>query len=185
MASVRSPLAGLWLPGAADQGILARRITLIGLMLVALVAHAFNMFQYPAQQWIPGEGTFVAQSWAVLHPGQLQAADFFAHPPAGWLLLAAWTGLTGGPHAFGTAIDSARVFMLLLHLAMIPLLFRIARKLGCGDGAAAFAVLLFSLSPLAILYQRFVLSGVMMLWWLLASLNLLLDGWHRRPRGAG
>ena len=44
--------------------------------------------------------------------------------------------------------------MLLLHLAMVPLLYHVARKLGCGPPPAALAPLLFSLSPLAIFYQR-------------------------------
>ena len=90
--------------------------------------------------------------------------------------------LTGGPHTFGGAIDSGRVLMLLLHLAMVPLLYRVARKLGCGPPAAALAALLFSLSPLAIFYQRPVLLDNIMLFWVLLSLDLLLDGWGRLSR---
>src|SRR5205814_199067 len=58
----------------------------------------------------------------------------------------------------------------------------VARKLGCGAGAAAVAVALFSLSPLAIFYQRFVLLDSIMLFWTLLSLDLLLDGWGRLSR---
>nr|MBA3944987.1 glycosyltransferase family 39 protein [Herpetosiphonaceae bacterium] len=182
MPTVRLPWLWLGQAGAVDQRVVARRILLSGLILVGLVAHALNMFHYPDQQWIAGEGTYVARAWALLHAAHLTSADFFAQPPAGWLLLAGWGGVTGGPHTFGTAIESARVFMLLLHLGMLPLLFRIARKLGCGDSAAAFVVLLFSLSPLAILYQRFVLPESIMVWWTLVSINVLLDGWHRLSR---
>ena len=34
---------------------------------------------------------------------------FYDHAPAGWILLAAWMALSGGPHAFGSTIDSGRV----------------------------------------------------------------------------
>ncbi len=181
MPTVRPPWSWLWHAEAADQRVVARRIMLTGLILFGLIAHALNMFHYPDQQWIAVEGSYVARAWALLH-GLLTPADFFGQPPAGWLLLAGWGAVTRGPHTFGTAIESARVFMLLLHLGMLPLLFRIARKFGCDDGAAAFVVLLFSLSPLAILYQRFVLPENIMVWWLLVSINVLLDGWHRLSR---
>jgi endo-1,4-beta-D-glucanase Y len=92
--------------------------------------------------------------------------------------------ITGGPHTFGAAAESGRVFLLLLHLAMVPLLYRLARKLGCDVWAAALGAFLFSVSPLAIFYQRLALLDSIMLFWLLVSLNLLFDGWGRLSRFA-
>jgi endo-1,4-beta-D-glucanase Y/4-amino-4-deoxy-L-arabinose transferase-like glycosyltransferase len=153
------------------------------LVAVALLAHGLNMFHYPAFSFKDDEGIYMAQAWALLREGRLAPYTYFYdHAPGGWMLLAAWMGLTGGPHTFGSAIDSGRVLMLLLHLAMTPLLYHVARKLGCGILAAALVTLLFSLSPLAIFYQRLVLLDTIMMFWILLSLDLLLDGWGRLSR---
>lgn len=153
------------------------------LVTVALLAHGLNMFHYPAFSLKDDEGIYMAQAWALLREGQLAPYTYFYdHAPGGWIMLAAWMWLTGGPHAFGGVIEGGRVLMLLLHLAMTPLLYHVARKLGCGMFAAALATLLFSLSPLAIFFQRMVLLDNMMLFWVLLSLDLLLDGWGRLSR---
>jgi len=155
------------------------------LALVALVAQGWNMFRYPAFTLTDDEGIYASQAWAILREGRLTPYTYvYDHAPAGWILLAGWLGVTGGPSTFGGAIDGGRVLMLLLHLAMVPLLYQIARKLGCGPATAGFATLVFSLSPLAIFYQRLVLLDTIMLFWLLLSLNLLLDGWGRLSRVA-
>jgi 4-amino-4-deoxy-L-arabinose transferase-like glycosyltransferase len=158
-------------------------LLLLALVAVGMVAQGLNMFNYPAFK--DDEGIYSGQAWAVLRQGQLSPYTYFYdHAPAGWILIAAWMGITGGPHMFGSAIDSGRVLMLLLHLAMIPMLYHVARKLGCGAGTAVFAALLFSLSPLALYYQRLVLLDTIMLFWALLSLDLLLDGWGRLSRVA-
>ncbi len=155
----------------------------VGLVVLALVAHALNMFHLPAFTFKDDEGIYAAQAWAVLRQGQLAPYTYFYdHAPAGWILIAAWMGLTGGLHTFGGAIDSGRVLMLLLHLGMVVLLYRIVRKLGGGPSAAALAALLFSVSPLAVFYQRLLLLDNIMLFWALLSLDLLLDGWGRLSR---
>src|SRR2546421_314026 len=100
------------------------------LMSVGLVAHAFNMFHYPSVTFLDDEGIYAGQARAVLEQHQLSPYTYFYdHAPAGWILLALWYKISGGLHTFGTAIDSGRVLMLLLHMAMIPLLYRVTRKL--------------------------------------------------------
>lgn len=156
-----------------------------GLMLIGLLAHGLNMFNYPAFTFNGDEGIYTQQALAVLRLGQLSPYTYFYdHAPGGWILLAAWMALSGGPHAFGSAIDSGRVLMLLLHLAMIHRLYRVAREVGCGRAAASLAVLLFSLSPLAVFYGRPVMLDSLMLFWVLISLDLLLDGQGRLSRVA-
>jgi endo-1,4-beta-D-glucanase Y/4-amino-4-deoxy-L-arabinose transferase-like glycosyltransferase len=158
-------------------------LMVLALVAVALLAHGLNMFHYPAFSYKDDEGIYIAQAWALLREGQLAPYTYFYdHAPGGWILLAFWMWISGGPHAFGGAIDGGRVLMLLLHLAMTPLLYHIARKLGCGIWAAALATLLFSLSPLAVFFQRMVLLDNIMLFWVLLSLDLLLDGWGRLSR---
>ena len=156
---------------------------LLGLIVVGLIAHGFNMFHSPSPSRLDDEGIYMAQAWAVLREGRLAPYTYwYDHAPGGWIMIAAWMGLTGGPNALGGAIASGRILMLVLHLAMIPLLYRIARKLGAGPAAAAIGTLLFSLSPLAVYYQRLVLLDTIMLFWIMVSVELLLDGWGRLSR---
>ncbi len=155
----------------------------LGLVLVALVAHSINMFDFLAATAKDDEGIYSAQAWAVLREHRLAPYTYsYDHAPAGWLLLAVWMVLTGGPLAFGQAIDSGRVCMLVLHLLSVVLLYRVARKLGCGPGAAATGCLFLALSPLSIFYQRLVLLDNIMIFWLLLSLDFLLDARSRLSR---
>jgi endo-1,4-beta-D-glucanase Y/4-amino-4-deoxy-L-arabinose transferase-like glycosyltransferase len=156
---------------------------LLALAIVGLVSHGLNMFQFPSFTGIDDEGIYAAQAWAVLREGQLSPYTYvYDHVPGGWILVAAWMAMTGGPHAFGGAIDSGRALMLLVHVASLLMLYRIARKLGCSVVVAAVGALVFTVSPLALPYQRRLLLDNMMLFWCLLSLDLLLDGWGRLSR---
>lgn len=155
------------------------------LVLIGLVAHSFNMFNFPSITFLDDEGIYTSQAWSVLYTHQLTPYTYFYdHAPLGWILTAGWMMLTGGMRTFGygMTLDSGRVFMLILHLAMIIFLYRVSRKLGCNPTAAAFATLLFSLSPLAIFYQRMLLLDNIMLFGILISLDLLLDSRGRLSR---
>jgi 4-amino-4-deoxy-L-arabinose transferase-like glycosyltransferase len=172
-AHIRDRVASL----AGEQALVA------ALVAVGLVAHGLNMFHYPSFTLKDDEGIYAEQAWSVLREGHLTPYTYwYDHAPAGWIMIAGWMGLTGGPGTFGGAINSGRVLMLLLHLAMIPLLYHLARKLGCAPAAAAFGILLFSLSPLALYYQRQLLLDTIMLFWILVGLTLILDGWGRLSR---
>jgi endo-1,4-beta-D-glucanase Y len=152
----------------------------LGLATVACCAHAINMFDFLAMAAKDDQGIYTAQAWAVLREQRLAPYTYwYDHAPAGWLLLAAWMALTGGPLAFGQALDSGRVLMLVLHVGSVVLLYRVSRKLGCRPGPAAIGCLAFSVSPLGVFYGRLVLLDNMMLFWNLLSLDLLLD---RRAR---
>ncbi len=155
----------------------------IGLMVIGLIAQGLNMFNYPSFTFKDDEGIYASQAWAVLSQGRLSPYTYFYdHSPAGWILMAGWMLVTGGVNTFGSAVDSGRVLMLLLHVGMIPLFYRICRKFGCNVSAAALGTFLFSVSPVAVFYQRMVLLDNIMMFWLLLSLNLLLDGWGRLSR---
>ena len=160
-------------------------LLLLTLVLLGLVMQALNMFNYPGFTLTDDEGIYAGQAWSVLREGRLSPYTYiYDHAPAGWIAIAGWFGLTGGPHTFGGAIDSGRLLMLLLHLALIPLLYHLARKLGCAAPVAALAVVPFVLSPLAIFYGRMLLLDNIMVFWLLLSLDLLLNGWGRLSRVA-
>ena len=156
---------------------------IVGLMLIGLIVHGLNMFNFPAFTFNGDEGIYTQQALAVLNLGRLSPYTYiYDHAPGGWILLAAWMALSGGPHTFGSPIESGRVLVLLLNLAMIHRLYRIAREVGCGRAAAALVVLLFTLSPLSVFYGRPVMLDSFMLFWLLISLDLLLDGQGRLSR---
>ncbi|MBW3589340.1 MAG: glycosyltransferase family 39 protein [Actinobacteria bacterium] len=154
---------------------------LVGLILIGFAAHAFNMFNAPSFK--EDEGIYAAQSWSMLRQGTLSPYTYtYDHAPGGWILSSIWMALTGGPATFGGAILSGRMLVLLVHLASIPLVYRIGRKLGCEVWMAALATLIFSLSPLSLTYQRLFMLDNLMVFWLLLSINLLLDGWGRLSR---
>src|SRR6202171_3127301 len=128
---------------------------LLGLAALGLIAHGLNMFQYPSFTGSDDEGIYAAQAWAVLREAALSPYTYvYDHVPGGWILVAAWMAVTGGPHGFGSAIDSGRAFMLLLHIASLLMVYRVARKLGCGVGTAALCGFLFTGLPLPLLYAR-------------------------------
>ena len=148
-------------------------VALGALIVVALAVHAYNMFGYPL--FLGDEGIYMSQAYAVLRLNALTPyAYWYDHAPAGWLLIACWTLLSGGFTTFGTAVDGGRVLMLVLHVASLVLLFRVAMRLTGNLFVAVAAGLLWSLSPLAVLYGRLVLLDNIMIFWLLAATVLLL-----------
>lgn len=157
-----------------------REIAIIAVLLTIIgVAHGYNMFHYPYYE--SDEGTYMGQAWALVTKGQLAPYTYwYDHAPAGWILIALWSKLTGGFFTFGFSINSGRVLMLVLHLLSAILLYFIAKKLSDNRKlVAVLAVLLFSLSPLAIYFQRRVLLDNIMVFWLLLSLFLLLHYRHK------
>src|SRR2546428_9776433 len=148
------------------------RLLLAVSVISGAVTHGYNLFNYPL--YITDEGIYMQQAWSVLREGRLSPYTYFYdHAPAGWLMIAGWVSVL--PHqfeAFGNAINTGRVLMLLVHIASTFLLFQIARRLSGSLIAAFEATFFFNLSPLAIYYQRQVLLDNLMVFWLLVSLYL-------------
>ncbi len=148
-------------------------VLVVALLLLAAVSHGYNMFNFPYYE--NDEGVYLSQSWSFLKFGQLAPYTYwYDHAPAGWIFMGLWIKLTGGFFTFGTAINSGRVFMLILHVAASGLLFYIAKKLTGRLFPGILAIIIFSLSPLAIYFQRRVLLDNIMIFWILASFALLL-----------
>ena len=62
-----------------------------------------------APQRVDDEGTYVAQDWAMQRWRTLGHYTYwYHHPPLGWLLLAAWTTLTGAFNRAATAVAAGR-----------------------------------------------------------------------------
>src|SRR5690349_21345810 len=118
LSSVVRRLSSRKLLGDASSRVLVRRASwrglagqlralwgepalLLALLLIAFVAHAFNMFNFPAFTYNGDEGIYTGQALAVLRDGQLASYTYwYDHAPAGWILLAAWMVVSGGPLAF-------------------------------------------------------------------------------------
>jgi hypothetical protein len=133
-------------PDAALQVVL---LAVVGVVL------ATNLLHWPNVQF--DEGTYASNAWAVQH-GKLAPYTYsYGHPPLAWLLIFLWTQASG---LFGQAsfsIDGGRELMLVVNLVSCSLLYTLARRLGIARAFAAGAVILFSLSPLDILFHRAVL----------------------------
>lgn len=144
------------------------------LLVVAagVIAHLINIFNYPRYQL--DEGTYVASAWAVAH-GQISPYTYnYGHPPVGWAMMAAWIQATGGFFAFGSAINSGRIFMVWVFAISALLVYLIARRLTNSPWAALLATMLFSLSPLSVDYQREVLLDNIATGWMLGAIFLLV-----------
>lgn len=135
------------------------------------VSHAYNMFNFPRYEL--DEGTYMSNAWAITQ-GLISPYSYgYGHPPLAWMQIAAWLQLTGGPFTFGNALNSGRVFMLLYAVGGALLVYLIVRRWSGSSSAALLALVIFSLSPLSITYQRQVFLDNVATFWLLLSLYLL------------
>jgi 4-amino-4-deoxy-L-arabinose transferase-like glycosyltransferase len=161
--------------GAGTRSTGLERFLLLVSLLTGAISHGYHLFLYPL--YITDEGIYMQQAWSVLREGRLSPYTYFYdHAPAGWLMIAGWVSIL--PHqfeAFGNAINTGRVLMLLVHIASTFLLFQVARRFSGSLIAAVVATFFFNLSPLAIYYQRQVLLDNLMVFWVLLSLNLAIS----------
>jgi Dolichyl-phosphate-mannose-protein mannosyltransferase len=191
--AAREPAAG---PAAAPArpaagGLLERlwshRVSLVLLLAtlaVVAVVQAVGMDHAP--QRVDDEGTYVAQAWAVQHWRTLAHYTYwYDHPPLGWLLLAAWTTLTGAFSRAATAVSAGRELMLVIQVVSAALLYALARRLGLRRPAAVACVLLFSLSPLALSFHRAVYLDNLATPFLLGAFVLILSPSRRLAAHAG
>lgn len=148
-------------------------VIVIGL-LATLLAHALNMFNFPRYEL--DEGTYMSNAWAIMNGMIMPYAYGYGHPPVGWIQIAAWVQLTGGFFTFGNALNSGRVLMLFYALGCSLLVYLIVRRLGASRSAGLLAMVIFSLSPLSITYQRQTLLDNIATFWLLLALYLLVVG---------
>lgn len=148
-------------------------------LAVAGVFHGVGMFQYPYFE--SDEGTYISQAWAIVNQGSLSPYTYwYDHPPGGWIFIAAWSILfTDGFFAFGSSIETGRVFMLVIHILSAAFIYRIVVYLTNRSLPAFTACFLFSVSPLAIYFQRRVLIDSLMVFWFLAAVGVLCIAYNR------
>src|SRR5260370_21222322 len=155
------------------------------LLVISLIAgaltHGFNLFNYPL--YVTDEGIYIQQAWSVLREARLWPYTYFYdHAPAGRIAIASWVALLPTQfQTFGSAIDTGRALMLLVHVLSTFLLYRVTARLSGSTLAAVIAAFFFNVSPLAIFYQRQLLLDNLMVTWMLLSLYLVTSGsdWRR------
>ncbi|TFV89998.1 glycosyltransferase family 39 protein [Blastococcus sp. CT_GayMR16] len=154
---------------------------LVPLLALTGLVQGINLTGAP--QRFDDEGTYVAQAFAVGTYGDLaHYTYFYDHPPLGWLQMAGWTQLTAGFSRYEEAVTAGREFMLVCTLVAAGLLWLLARRLEMSRPAAAAAVAIFALSPLAVQFHRSVYLDNIATPWLLAAFVLALP---RREQLAG
>lgn len=150
-----------------------RWVWLVAILLIAGVSHGINMFNYPYFE--NDEGTYLSQGYAAAYLGQITHYTYwYDHVPLGWFLMGVWLRLTGGPFTFGFSLNSGRILMLLVQIVNAGMIFEIVRRLTQKKWVGMLAVILFSLSPLAIYFHRRLLLDNLMTMWMLASLLVLM-----------
>lgn len=126
------------------------------LLVLAGFLHGWNMHHAPGP--MDDEGTYVSEAWALLTYGQLSHYTYwYDHPPLGWMLLSVWDTVLLDEPRRADLWYSGRDAMLLVHLVSCLLLFILARRLELPRWAASLAVLLFTVSPLGMAWQRLTL----------------------------
>src|SRR5260221_1166389 len=159
-------------PNVSTPQTVLTRVLLLGSLLTGAISHGYHLFLYPL--YITDEGIYMERAWSVLRYGLFSPYTYYYdHAPAGWLVIASRLALLPHPfEAFGNAINTGRVLMLLVHLVSVYLLFQTTRRLSGSLMAAVVACFFFNLSPLAVYYQRQVLLDNLMVFWVLLSLYL-------------
>lgn len=148
--------------------------TLSPLLVLAMLWQGIGMAGAP--QRIDDEGTYVAQAYAVQTFHSLGHYTYwYDHPPLGWIQLAAYTWLTDAFSREPNAVLAGREGMLFFQLVSCVLLWVVCRRLLMARWAAALAVALFSLSPLAVQFHRTVYLDNIATPWILAALALALS----------
>lgn len=153
------------------RGRLRSMIWFIPLLLVSAVVNFINFTGSP--QRIDDEGTYTAQAYAVDKLGSLTHYTYwYDHPPLGWIQIAGWTKLTDGFARYTSLVMAGREFMIVCALVSCALLWMLARRLDMSRPAAAAAVFIFAVSPLAVQFHRTVFLDNVATPWLLAAFVL-------------
>ncbi|HEV2928946.1 MAG TPA: phospholipid carrier-dependent glycosyltransferase, partial [Propionibacteriaceae bacterium] len=146
----------------------------VPVVVVVAVVHASGMTAAP--QRADDEGTYVSQAWAILHLNTLAHYTYwYDHPPLGWIVAAVYAAATGAFARAPNAVAAGREFLLFLQVVSSVLLYVLARRLELRRLAAAGAVLLFALSPLAVMFHRAVFLDNIATPFILAAFVLALS----------
>jgi hypothetical protein len=147
------------------------------LLALTAILRLINLAGSPTR--LDDEGTYVAQAYAMVEWGELAHYTYwYDHPPAGWLQLTLWM-VFAGPGFGDNAVVAGRYLMVIVAVITAGLLWILARRIGMSRWAAAAAVTIFAVSPLAISLGRSVYLDNLAVAWLLGALVLICSPRHR------
>jgi 4-amino-4-deoxy-L-arabinose transferase-like glycosyltransferase len=147
-------------------------VVVTGLLITVGLVHWIGYDRFPGRI-NDDEGTYVAQAYAVQQWHTLAHYTYwYDHPPVGWITIAGYTWLTRAFQRLPTSVSAGREFMVWVNLAGAAMIYLLARRLRYHRLAAAGAVLLFGLSPLAVPLQRMAFLDNLAVMWTLAALAL-------------
>jgi hypothetical protein len=147
-------------------------VVVTGLLITVGLVHWIGYDRFPMRA-TDDEGTYVSQAYAVQQWHTLAHYTYwYDHPPVGWITIAGYTWVTRAFQRLPTSVSAGREFMVWVNLAGAAMIYLLARRLRYHRLAAAGAVLLFGLSPLAIPFQRMVYLDNLAVMWTLAAFAL-------------
>ncbi|MFE9626831.1 ArnT family glycosyltransferase [Streptomyces sp. NPDC006527] len=133
------------------------------------------------------EGTYLAQAWAVQHGELAHYTYWYDHPPLGWIQLAGFSWLPNWLLPDLPTFVQGRVAMLPVAAVSMVLVYVIGRRLGLARPTAAVAMLLYALSPLAVVLHRQIYLDNLAVLWVLVSFAFALSPrrhlWHHVAAG--
>ena len=146
------------------------------LVTIVVCLQGWNIIGYPGIAGNDDEGTYLSQAWAIRHGfGLAHYTYWYDHPPLGWVQIAGLSWIPPLLMPDVPAVAAGRLVMLVFSAASTALLYTIARRLEFSRWAAALAVMLFALSPLAITMQRQIFLDNIAVTWVLAAFALALS----------
>ncbi|GGW31451.1 hypothetical protein GCM10010503_03940 [Streptomyces lucensis JCM 4490] len=144
-------------------------LLLCGVLLVAvLVVQGWNIADYPALS--DDEGTYLAQAWAVQQgKGLAHYTYWYDHPPLGWIQIALLSWIPSAISPGSMTVGGMRIVMLGISAVSAVLVYVLGRRLALPRWAAGLGMVLFGISPLAVVLQREIfLDNIAVMWLLLA-----------------
>ncbi|HEX8498504.1 MAG TPA: hypothetical protein VF661_15015 [Actinomycetales bacterium] len=153
-------------------------VVLVPLLVLTGVLLRTGLYGAPGR--LDVEGQLATRAYDLTHLGP--AADRSAGGSLSALMVAGWDAATGALGRAPDAVGAGRELSVVATLASAALLWALARRLDLPRAAAAVAVGLFALLPLAVQVHRALLSENLALPWVLAAFVLVLS--PRRRLGA-
>lgn len=154
-------------------------------LLLGLLTRILGIGNFPFPN--DDEGTYLAQAWAVQHGELAHYTYWYDHPPLGWMQLAAFSWLPDWLLPGLPTFVQGRIAMLPVAAASMVLVYVIGRRLGLARPTAAAAMLLYALSPLAVVLHRQIYLDNFAVLWVLASFAFALSPrrhlWHHVAAG--
>lgn len=146
---------------------------IILVVLISAIPFTINLFNYPYYE--NDEAVYLIRGHELLTNSDLDKWTFwYDHAPGATYLVAAWLNIIPGFIELSNYLDVGRILMLIFHVLTSILIYKITKLITANNGVGLIAVTLYSLSPLAIYFNRRLLLDNLMILFALWSLYLVI-----------